>query len=126
MSTNLVLDAATLRSFNVTYDGTASVELNLSEVIKNYKVNPMGRLIKKYNDTKGDFYKMSNMQNEVCKVYVSEIENIIKNDPHKVAMATNETNLSPRNTVTRKKYRNADNDPSKDTFFPDFSDLIEG
>lgn len=94
--------------------------------IKNYKVNPMGKLIKKYNDTKGDFYKMSNMQNEVCKVYISEIEDIIKNDPHKVAMATNETNLSPRNTVTRKKYRNADNDPSKDTFFPDFSDLIEG
>jgi hypothetical protein len=94
--------------------------------IKNYKVNPMGKLIKKYSDTKGDFYKMSNMQNEVCKVYVSEIEDIIKNDPHKVAMATNETNLSPRNTVTRKKYRNADNDPSKDTFFPDFSDLIEG
>ena len=93
--------------------------------IKNYKVNPMGKLIKKYSDTKGDFYKMSNMQNEVCKVYVSEIEDIIKNDPHKVAMATNETNLSPRNTVTRKKYRNADNDPSKDTFFPDFSDLIE-
>lgn len=94
--------------------------------IKNYKVNPMGRLIKKYSDTKGDFYKMSNMQNEVCKVYTSEIETLIKNDPHKVAMATNETNLSPRNTVTRKKYRNADNDPSKDTFFPDFSDLIEG
>lgn len=94
--------------------------------IKNYKVNPMGRLIKKYSDTKGDFYKMSNMQNEVCKVYTSEIETLIKNDPHKVAMATNETNLSPRNTVTRKKYRNADHDPSKDTFFPDFSDLIEG
>ena len=98
-------------------------ECKVVRSIKNYKVNPMGVFIKKYFDTKGEFYKMSNMQNKVCKVYVSEIETLINNDPHKVAIATNETNLSPRNIVTRNKFRN-NTDPSKETFFPDFEDLI--
>ena len=122
------MDWSTMKWYRISgYNGYEyNFDHKIVRSIKNYKVNPMGKLIKKYSDTKGDFYKISNMQNEVCKVYVSEIEDIIKNDPHKVAMATNETNLSPRNTVTRKKYRNVDNDPSKDTFFPDFSDLIEG
>ena len=94
--------------------------------IKNYKVNPIGKLIKKYSDTKGEFYKMSNMQNEVCKVYVSEIEKIIKECPNKQIMGTFDTNISPRNTVTRNKYRNVDqNDLKYQTFFPDFTDLIE-
>ena len=38
--------------------------------IKNFNVNPMGKLIKKYKDGSGHFYKMSNLQNEVEKVYI--------------------------------------------------------
>ena len=34
--------------------------------LKNFKVNPMGKLIKKYEDDYGNhYYKMSNMQNKV-------------------------------------------------------------
>lgn len=93
--------------------------------IKNYKVNPTGKPLKKYTDSKGDYYKMSNAQNVVCKVYVSEIIRLIQEAPIKTIVNGNDTNLSPRNTVTRNKYRNVDqNDPKYATFFPDFSDMI--
>ncbi len=91
--------------------------------IKNFNVNPMGKLIKKYKDSKGEFYKMSNMQNEVEKVYLDEIEAMINGDPLKRSLPTTCTNLGSRNKVTRKKYRNT-TDSSKETFFPDFNDMI--
>lgn len=94
--------------------------------IKNYKVNPYGKLLKKYSDSTGDFYKMSNMQNEVKKVHVDEIEAMINGDPLKRALPTACTNMGSRNKVTRKKYiygDQKDND-KYDTFFPDFSDMI--
>ena len=91
--------------------------------IKNFNVNPMGRLIKKYSDGSGDFYKMSNMHNEVEKVYINEIEALIKEDPLKRALPTSCTNMGSRNIVTRKK-KNYKNDPMTETYFPDFDDMI--
>lgn len=88
--------------------------------IKNYKVNPYGKLIKKYD---GNYYKMSNMQNEVEKVYIHEIEAMINGDPLKRALPTACTNMGSRNKVTRKRYRNS-TDPMQETIFPDFSDMI--
>lgn len=89
--------------------------------LKNFKVNPMGKLIKKYEDDYGNhYYKMSNMQNEVEKVYIDEIEALIKNDPLKRALPTSCTNLGSRNIVTRKKNKYS----NKETLFPDFSDMI--
>lgn len=89
--------------------------------LKNFKVNPMGKLIKKYEDDYGNhYYKMSNMQNEVEKVYIDEIEALIKNDPLKRALPTSCTNLGSRNIVTRKKNKYS----NEETLFPDFSDMI--
>ena len=89
--------------------------------LKNFKVNPMGKLIKKYEDDYGNhYYKMSNMQNEVEKVYIDEIEALIKNDPLKRALPTSCTNLGLRNIVTRKKNKYS----NEETLFPDFSDMI--
>ena len=92
--------------------------------IKNYKVNPYGKLIKKYENSDGYFYKMSNMQNEVEKVYIDEIEAMINGDPLKKALPTNCTNMGSRNIVTRKKHVHGHRDWEDDTFFPDFSDMI--
>ena len=91
--------------------------------IKNFNVNPMGRLIKQYSDGGGSFYKMSNMHNEVEKVYIHEIEALIKADPLKRALPTSCTNIGSRNIVTRKN-KNKKNDPMKETYFPDFDDMI--
>lgn len=91
--------------------------------IKNFNVNPMGKLIKKYKDGSGHFYKMSNLQNEVEKVYIDEIEAMINGDPLKRALPTNCTNIGSRNRLTRKVIKNTD-DPMKETIFPDFSSMI--
>jgi hypothetical protein len=93
--------------------------------IKNYKVNPIGKLIKKYTDNNGNYYYMSNMQNERCKVYISDIINLINSAPNKIAVNTYSTNLSPRNIVTRNKYLHADkHDPNNKTYFPTFDNLL--
>ena len=68
--------------------------------LKNYKQNPIGKLIKKQTDKKGDYYEMSNMQNKRIKVYLPEIEALIKKDDRKVKVGTYSTNLEPRNKVT--------------------------
>lgn len=93
--------------------------------LKNYKQNPIGKLIKKQTDKKGNYYEMSNMQNKRVKVYISEIEQLINDDARKVKVGTYSTNLSPRNIVTRNKYLHCDqNDPEYKTFFPTFEELF--
>lgn len=91
--------------------------------IKNFNVNPYGRLIKQY---KGGYYILSNMQNEREKVYIDEIEAMINGDPLKRALPTACTNMGSRNIVTRKKHSKGLKYLPKDeeTIFPDFSDMI--
>ena len=93
--------------------------------LKNYKQNPIGKLIKKQTDKKGEYYEMSNMQNKRVKVYLSEIESLIKKDDRKVKVGTYSTNLEPRNKVTRNKFLHCDQeDPENKTFFPSFDSMI--
>lgn len=93
--------------------------------LKNYKRDPIGKLIKKQSDKNGEFYEVSNAQNKRVKLYLTDVENLINADPHKVALGTFSTNLSPRNIVTRNKYLHCDqNDPDNNTFFPSFDNMI--
>ena len=94
--------------------------------LKNYKKDPIGKLIKKRTDSHGNYYyEMSNAQNKRVKLYLNQIEGLIEAEPRKVAVGTFSTNLSPRNTVTRNKYLHCDQeDPENKTFFPSFDNLI--
>ena len=51
------------------YNGYEYSNDGLLRSMKNFKVNPMGKLIKKYKDKKGYYFILSNNSNERVKVY---------------------------------------------------------
>lgn len=87
--------------------------------IKNFNKHPYGKLIKKYDN----YYKLSNDQNDVEKVYIDQIENLIKNNKLFISrpLPTLCTNLGSRNIVTRAKKEHG---KKIYTEIPDFSYFI--
>ena len=96
------------------YNGYEYSNDGLLRSMKNFKVNPTGKLIKKYKDKKGYYYMLSNNSNEREKVYESTILNIIAKDKNPRYRATYLTDIDSRNRILskpkkRKKKINLDN-----------------
>ena len=84
------------------YNGYEYSNDGLLRSMKNFKVNPMGKLIKKYKDKKGYYFILSNNSNERVKVYEQEIINIIRSDKNPSIRKTYETNIGSRNRILSK------------------------
>ena len=84
------------------YNGYEYSNDGLLRSMKNFKVNPMGKLIKKYKDKKGYYFILSNNSNEREKVYEQEIINIIRSDKNPSIRKTYETNIGSRNRILSK------------------------
>ena len=70
--------------------------------MKNFKVNPMGKLIKKYKNKKGYYYILSDDNNNRKKVYEQEILDIIRSDKVPRIRRTYETDIDARNRIFTK------------------------
>lgn len=84
------------------YNGYEYSNDGLLRSMKNFKVNPMGKLIKKYKDKKGYYFILSNNSNERTKVYEQEIIDIVRSDKNPSIRKTYETNIGSRNRILSK------------------------
>lgn len=84
------------------YNGYEYSNDGLLRSMKNFKVNPTGKLIKKYKDKKGYYYMLTNNSNEREKVYEVDILNIIANDKIPRIRKTYETDIDSRNRILTK------------------------
>ena len=84
------------------YNGYEYSNDGLLRSMKNFKVNPTGKLIKKYKDKHGYYYFLSDDSNERKKVYEQEIRNIIASDPVPRIRRTYETDIDSRNRILAK------------------------
>ena len=84
------------------YNGYEYSNDGLLRSMKNFKVNPTGKLIKKYRDKKGYYFILSDNSNERKKVYEDEIRYIIANDKIPRVRRTYETDIDSRNRILKK------------------------
>ena len=84
------------------YNGYEYSNDGLLRSMKNFKVNPTGKLIKKYRDKKGYYFILSNNSNEREKVYEADIIKIISNDKIPRIRGTYDTDIDSRNRVLSK------------------------
>ena len=84
------------------YNGYEYSNDGLLRSMKNFKVNPMGKLLKKYKKKKGYYYILSDDNNNRKKVYEQEILDIIRSDKVPRIRRTYETDIDARNRIFTK------------------------
>ena len=84
------------------YNGYEYSNDGLLRSMKNFKVNPMGKLLKKYKNKKGYYYILSDDNNNRKKVYEQEILDIIRSDKVPRIRRTYETDIDARNRIFTK------------------------
>lgn len=84
------------------YNGYEYSNDGLLRSMKNFKVNPMGKLIKKYKNKKGYYYILSDDNNNRKKVYEQEILDIIRSDKIPRIRRTYQTDIDARNRIFTK------------------------
>lgn len=84
------------------YNGYEYSNDGLLRSMKNFKVNPTGKLLKKYKNKKGYYYILSDNNNQRKKVYEQEIIDIINSDKVPRIRRTYETDIDARNRIFTK------------------------
>ena len=84
------------------YNGYEYSNDGLLRSMKNFKVNPMGKLLKKNKKKKGYYYILSDDNNNRKKVYEQEIIDIINSDKVPRIRRTYETDIDARNRIFTK------------------------
>lgn len=78
--------------------------------MKNYMKYPTGIFIKRYKDSKGYYYFLTNNSNEREKVYVEDLLELVNNDPNPIRRQFYDTDISSRNKIINKsKKKKIDN-----------------
>ena len=81
------------------YNGYEYSNDGLLRSMKNFNVNPMGKLLKRYHDKKGYYYMLSDNNNDRKKVYETEIMYIVQTDQNPILRRTYETDIGSRNRL---------------------------
>ena len=81
------------------YNGYEYSNDGLLRSMKNFNVNPMGKLLKRYHDKKGYYYMLSDNNNDRKKVYETEIMYILQTDQNPILRRTYETDIGSRNRL---------------------------
>lgn len=103
------------------YNGYEYSNDGLLRSMKNFKVNPIGKLIKKYKNKKGYYFILSDDNNQRKKVYEQEIINIINSDKNPIIRRTYETDIDARNRIFTKSRTSRKINPNKYIGIPKFT-----